>query len=122
MPKQCRIGFLLLLVMSVFLWHSTPTADANPIFWTDAPGGGIFSLNSTVMMPEAFVDVALNPTRINKTAFFHNTTVYGNYTLKSDESINASIAFAYPAEWNREDWSGYGPLQPYQNSMCIFSD
>lgn len=91
---------------------------ANPIMWTYAPGGGVFALNSTVMMPEAYVEAILSPTRINKTAFLYYTTLYGNYSIESPEGINTTIAFAYPAAWN----GYYQGVEIIQNSMLILLD
>jgi hypothetical protein len=73
--------------------------NGNPVGFTLTPTGGLLSTNQSLMMPDAYVDIVLNPTRINATTFYYNTTIYGNYTITSTIAANTTIAFAYPETW-----------------------
>lgn len=94
--------FLILLLVCI---GNVPRTQANPVAITQSPMGGLFSSNNTLQMPEAHVEISIQPNRINDTTFQQNVLIYGNYSIFSPITANTTIAFAYPTVW---DYPFYG--------------
>ncbi|MHA2026914.1 MAG: hypothetical protein ACW98U_13525 [Candidatus Thorarchaeota archaeon] len=93
--KWNSIGVILLLV-GIIILSPLKFVDGNPYILPDSAFGSLWSNSTFVEMP--YAEVLLEIDYLGQSLCEIDVT--GNYTLRTNETQECSLAFAYPSSWN----------------------
>ena len=95
MELKFRSLSVVLLLIGLSIFSTAPSIQANPIFVADSSVGSVWTNSTNVEMPYADVHIQID---------YQGQSVYdieaaGEYTLRTNESQECALAFAFPSSW-----------------------
>ena len=98
MELKHRAQCIIILLVGLSLFSSSPTIHANPYFVPDSSVGSLWTNSTSVQMPSA--DVLIQIDYLGQSIF--DIDFVGEYTIQANETQECTLAYAYPNSWTEE--------------------